>query len=275
MSTYGSFSYLKYGPLRLFSQLAQDSDLRLGRLLYVAGHSGPETAEDSRTHFGIFEPGVMQLFPAGHVIELHPWEHNEVPVMLAAAFRTAAPIVVLHLTRPPIALPDRAAMGMPSHLAAARGAYVMREYRPNQPHGGTVFVRGTLSTQNVVALFPEMDRRGLNVRVVAAQSEGLFRLQDADYRDRWPRMPTGSMPWWSPTARSGSCATGHRVPWWRRTRWARTGTIAGAPAAPWTRSSRRRTWTRGTSWRGSSGSSSDRELRLGAARSALEAAANG
>jgi transketolase len=43
-------------------------------------------------------------------------------------------------------------------------------------------VRGTLSTQNLVALFPELDRLGLNVRVVAAQSEGLFRLQDADYR---------------------------------------------------------------------------------------------
>jgi len=183
MSTYGSFSYLKYGPLRLFSQLAQDSELRLGRLLYVAGHSGPETAEDSRTHFGIFEPGVMQLFPAGHVIELHPWEYNEVPVMLAAAFRTDAPIVVLHLTRPPVALPDRAALGMPSHLEAARGGYVLRPYRQDQPRCGTVFVRGTLSTQNLVALFPELDRRGLNVKVVAAQSEGLYRLQDAAYRE--------------------------------------------------------------------------------------------
>ena len=183
VSTYGSFSYLKYGPLRLFSQLAQDTELRIGRLLYVAGHSGPETAEDSRTHFGIFEPGVMQLFPAGHVIELHPWEYNEVPAMLAAAFRTDAPIVVLHLTRPPITLPDRAALGMPSHLEAARGAYVLREYRAGQPRGGTVFVRGTLSTQNLVSLFPELDQRGLNVRVVAAQSEGLFRLQDAAYRE--------------------------------------------------------------------------------------------
>ena len=71
--------------MRLFSQLAQDADLRVGRLLWVAGHSGPETAEDSRTHFGIFETGVTQLFPSGAVIDLHPWEHNEVPVMLAAA----------------------------------------------------------------------------------------------------------------------------------------------------------------------------------------------
>jgi transketolase len=182
MSTYGSFSYLKYGPLRLFSQVAQDTELKLGRLLYVAGHSGPETAEDSRTHFGIWEPGVMQLFPRGHVVELHPWEYNEVPVLLAAAFRSGVPIVVVHLTRPAIAIPDRAALGMPSHLEAARGAYVLREYRDDAPRAGTVLVRGTMSTQNLVSLFPELDRRGLNVRVVAAQSEELFRRQDPAYR---------------------------------------------------------------------------------------------
>ena len=57
-STYGSFSYLKYGAMRLYSQLAQDCELKLGKVIWVAGHSGPETAEDSRTcHFGIFSPG--------------------------------------------------------------------------------------------------------------------------------------------------------------------------------------------------------------------------
>ena len=182
-STYGSFSYLKYGPLRLFSQLAQDTDLKVGRILYVAGHSGPETAEDSRTHFGIFSPGVMQLFPRGHVIDLHPWEYNEVPALLAAAFSTDVPIVCLHLTRPAITLPDREALGIPSHFEAARGAYVMRPYRADQPKGGTVFVRGTMTTSNLVAIFDELDTRGLNVKVVAAVSEELFRRQDASYRD--------------------------------------------------------------------------------------------
>jgi transketolase len=62
-STYGSFSYLKYGMMRLFSQLAQDCPLKVGKVIWVVGHSGPETAEDSRTHFGIFAPGVTQLFP--------------------------------------------------------------------------------------------------------------------------------------------------------------------------------------------------------------------
>ena len=54
-------------------------------MIWVAGHSGPETAEDSRTHFGVYRPDVTQLFPDGQVIDLHPWEYNEVPVLLAAA----------------------------------------------------------------------------------------------------------------------------------------------------------------------------------------------
>ena len=86
-STYGSFSYLKYGMMRLFSQLAQDCELKVGKVIWVAGHSGPETADDSRTHFGIFEPAVMQLFPRGQIINLHPWEYNEVPVLLGAALK--------------------------------------------------------------------------------------------------------------------------------------------------------------------------------------------
>jgi transketolase len=182
-STYGSFSYLKYGPMRLFSQLAQDCDLKVGKLLWVAGHSGPETAEDSRTHFGIVETGVTQLFPEGHVIDLHPWEHNEVPVVLGAALALDVPIVALHLTRPPIEIPDRAALGMPSHFAAARGAYVLRPFDEDKPKAGTVFVRGTMPTRNLVEVLPELKRSGLNVKVVAAISPQLFRSQGSSYRE--------------------------------------------------------------------------------------------
>jgi transketolase len=181
-STYGSFSYLKYGEMRLFSQLAQDCELKVGKVLWIAGHSGPETAEDSRTHFGIFSIGVTQLFPFGHVIDLHPWEYNEVPVLLGAAFSTDVPIVALHLTRPPVEIPDREALGIPSHFEAARGAYVMRAYRPDQPRGGTVYVRGTMPTRNLVSLLPELDARGINVKIVAAVSPQLFARQPEEYQ---------------------------------------------------------------------------------------------
>ena len=181
-STYGSFVYLHYGLMRLYSQMAQDCQFKLGKLLWVVGHSGPETAEDSRTHFGVFSPGVTQLFPKGMTIDVHPWEHNEVPVVIAAALKTTSPIVALHLTRPNVDIPDRAALGMPSHFAAAKGAYVMRDYKPGQKPAGTVIVQGTVTTANVVKILPELDRAGLNVKIVAAISPELFALQPESYR---------------------------------------------------------------------------------------------
>jgi transketolase len=117
------------------------------------------------------------------VIDVHPWEHNEVPVVLAAALRQKAAIVAIHLTRPAIDIPDRAALGMPSHFFAARGAYVMREYRTRQPRMGTIFVQGTSTTANLVKILPKLDERDLNVKIVAAISPQLFALQEAAYRE--------------------------------------------------------------------------------------------
>jgi len=182
-STYASFSYLKYGAMRLFSQIAQDSDIKVGKVLWVAGHSGPETAEDSRTHFGIFATGVTQLFPEGRTINLIPWEHNEVPVLIAAAMATDAHVVALHLTRPPIQIPDRDALGMGSHFEAAKGAYLLRDYRPSQPKMGTILVQGTMSTYNTVRLLPKLDELGLNVKLVACVSPELFKRQPQSYQE--------------------------------------------------------------------------------------------
>jgi len=181
-STYGSFSYLKYGAMRLYSQLAADCELKVGKVIWVAGHSGPETAEDSRTHFGIFSPGVTQLFPDGHVIDIHPWEYNEVPVLLAAALSTDRPIVALHLTRPGVEIPDREALGLGSHKLAAKGAYVLRDYKDG-PRQGCLFVQGTMSTYNLLRALPEIDAAGVNVKLVAVPSPQLFALQPQAYRD--------------------------------------------------------------------------------------------
>ena len=182
MSTYGSFSYLKYGPLRLFSQIAQDSQLKVGKLIWIAGHSGPETAEDSRTHFGIFAPGVTQLFPEGQIVNLYPWEHNEVAPALTAALATDIPIIALHLTRPPVEIPDREALGMASYLEAAKGAYLIRDFDPERPKDGVIFVRGTSSTNSVVQILPRLKQSGPNVKIVAAVSWELFRRQPETYR---------------------------------------------------------------------------------------------
>jgi transketolase len=180
-STYGSFSYLKYGPIRLFSQVAQDSQIKVGKLLWIAGHSGPETAEDSRTHFGIFAPGVTQLFPEGHVINLHPWEHNDVAPALAAAFATDVPIVALHLTRPPIEVPDRKKLGIASYLDASKGAYLIRDY-DSRPKEGVIIVRGTSSTNTIISILEDLGSKH-NVKIVSAISWELFQRQSQSYKN--------------------------------------------------------------------------------------------
>jgi transketolase len=60
---------------------------------------------------------------------------------------------------------------------------------------GTVYVQGTVTTANVVKALPELDKRGINVRIVACISPQLFRRQDAAYQaairsdtDRWSGM---------------------------------------------------------------------------------------
>ncbi len=182
-STYGAFAYLKYGPFRLFSQMVQDCPLKLGKVLWIAGHSGPETADDSRTHFGIFSPGVTKLFPKGSVVNLHPWEANEVPVVLAEAFRRDFNIVILHLTRPPIEIPDRKKIGMPSHFEASKGAYVLRDYKDGVEKDGTIIVRGTMAVVNLLKVLDEIDQK-YNLKIVIAVSRELFDLQDECYRQK-------------------------------------------------------------------------------------------
>ncbi|MEE9464080.1 MAG: 1-deoxy-D-xylulose-5-phosphate synthase N-terminal domain-containing protein [Candidatus Neomarinimicrobiota bacterium] len=183
-STYGSFSYLKYGAMRLFSQVAQDSELKVGRLLWIAGHSGPETAEDSRTHFGIFAPGVTQLFPEGQILNLHPWEHNEVAPVLGAALATDVPIIALHLTRPPISIPERDDLEMPSHLEAAKGAYIIKDYDKNKEKAGVVIIRGTSPTNSLMKILPRIKDKGPNVKIVAAISYGLLQRQTRHYQEQ-------------------------------------------------------------------------------------------
>ena len=73
------------------------------------------------------------------------------------------------------------ALGMPSHFEAARGAYVIRDHQPG-PRGGTVIVQGASAVANIIAALPELDARGLNVKIVCATSPQLFALQPEEYR---------------------------------------------------------------------------------------------
>jgi len=104
--------------------------------------------------------------------------------VLTAGLATGVPILVLHLTRPPIEIPDRAKWGMDSHMEAARGAYVLRPFDAGRPPEGTVIVRGTSCTANLVKLLPWLADGGPNVKIVAAISHALFRRQAPKWQQR-------------------------------------------------------------------------------------------
>ena len=75
---------------------------------------------------------------------------------------------------------------MASHMEAAKGAYLIRDYDPARPKDGCIFVRGTSSTASVVKLLEQghFDNGGPNVKLVAAISHELFMLQPQAWRDQ-------------------------------------------------------------------------------------------
>jgi transketolase len=71
---------------------------------------------------------------------------------------------------------------MPSHFEASRGAYVVRDYDPGLPKGGTFYVQGTSAMANLVQILPRLATNHLNVKIVYTSSPELFALQSAEYR---------------------------------------------------------------------------------------------
>ena len=185
--TYGAFTPLMYLPLRVWSQQNQDSPFRMGVAHILAGHSGPETAADARTHFGIFSPQVWKLFPKGQVIVLNFWDYNDVAPGYFAAAEIAARdpkvgVIVMEVARPDFAVADRSKFADTDINAAAKGFYVIRDYDESKPKHGVVLSQGSSSTVNLVDSLDKLEKAGANVKVVAAISEELFDRQSEEYK---------------------------------------------------------------------------------------------
>jgi len=185
--TYGAFTPLMYTPARVWSQQNQDSPFRTGVLHILVAHSGPETAADARTHFGIFAPQVWRLFPRGQTIHLNFWDYNDVaPGYFAAAGIAARDpkvgIITIEVARPDFPVADRSRFADTDLRAAAKGLYVIRDFAPGKPRHGYVLAQGSSSTFNLVGCLPRLEQAGINVKVVAAVSEELFDRQPESYR---------------------------------------------------------------------------------------------
>lgn len=184
--TYGAFTPLMYLPARVWSQQNQDSRFRVGVLHILSAHSGPETAADARTHFGIFSPQVWKLFPRGQAINLNFWDYNDVAPGYFAAAEIAARdpkvgLITIEVARPDSPVADRSGFADSSVDAAAKGLYVIRDFAPGPRHGYVV-VQGSSSTLNLIAALPRLEQAGVNVKVIAAISEELFDRQPEAYR---------------------------------------------------------------------------------------------
>jgi transketolase len=185
--TYGAFTPLMYLPARVWSQQNQDSKFRNGVLHILAGHSGPETAADARTHFGIFAPQVWKLFPRGQAIHLSFWDYNDVAPGYFAAAEIAARekkvgVIIIEVARPDFKVADRSKFADTDLRAAAKGLYVIRDFAPGQPRHGYVVAQGSSATFNLVSVLPRLEQAGVNVKVIAAISEDLFDHQPTAYQ---------------------------------------------------------------------------------------------
>ena len=185
--TYGAFTPLMYTPARVWSQQNQDSKFRMGVLHILVGHSGPETAADGRSHFGIFETQTWRLFPRGQVICLNLWDYNDVAPAYFAAAEIAARdpkvgIIVIEVARPDYAVADRSKFADTDLTAARKGLYVIRDFTPGKPRHGIVISQGSSCTVNLVKALPRLEEAGINVKIISAVSEDLFDRQPEAYR---------------------------------------------------------------------------------------------
>ena len=186
--TYGAFTPLMYLPARVWSQQNQDSKFRTGVLHILAGHSGPETAADARTHFGIFAPQVWKLFPRGQAIHLSFWDYNDVAPGYFAAAEIAARekkvgVIVIEVARPDFKVADRTQVrGHRTSAPPRRASTSFATSRRAGPRHGYVVAQGSSATFNLVSVLPKLEQAGINVKVIAAISEELFDRQPAAYR---------------------------------------------------------------------------------------------
>ena len=85
---------------------------------------------------------------------------------------------------PPVAVPDRGALGVPSHMEAAKGAYVIRDYDP-RARSRDAHRRGDLDDRvDLRAARASTAVRRPTARSSPRSATKLFMLQPKEYRDR-------------------------------------------------------------------------------------------
>ena len=92
------------------------------------------------------------------------------------------PIIAIHLTRPPIVIPDRVKLDIDHYKNSAKGAYIIKNYDNKKPKEGVVIIRGTSPINSLIQILPKLKESGPNIKIVAAISMDLFKMQTREYQ---------------------------------------------------------------------------------------------
>ena len=146
-------------------------------VIFVFTHDSIGVGEDGPTHQPVEQLASLRAIPGLTVIR--PADANEAAEAWRVAVTHQHGPVMLSLCRQKLPTLDRTVMGSAAGLA--RGAYVLTETAGKSPE--IILIATGSEVQLAVAAKPELEKKGLAVRVVSMPSFELFEKQEQAYRD--------------------------------------------------------------------------------------------
>jgi len=173
-SSYGVFTSMMSNSVRMTLINNHANPKGKGFFIMLAGHDGPETGEDGPTHHGLYWMSLFNAYPGIKVYK--PMDANETIEMLFYALEKGEPIA-LSIARPDTIVFERK-NGIPPAREAINGAYVFYESKKskveNKKTDIVLVVCGGQTMHNTLEIVPELEGRGLNIKIVAVTSPELF-----------------------------------------------------------------------------------------------------
>jgi len=142
-----------------------------GFFIMLAAHDGPETGEDGPTHHGLFWMSLFNAYPGIKVSK--PMDANETIEMLFYALEKGEPIA-LSVSRPDVPVLDRENHGAPPASEAVNGAYVYKKFKNTGGKKIVLAICGGQVLANTMETMPELEAKGLDVKIIAVTSPELF-----------------------------------------------------------------------------------------------------
>jgi len=169
-ASYGVFTSIMSNSIRMALINNAFDPVAKGFFIVLAAHDGPETGEDGPTHHGLFWMSLFDAYPGIKVYK--PMDANETIEMLFSALEKGEPIA-LSVMRPATPVLKRGD-GVPPAREAINGAYIFKSFSNNNRKKIVLAICGGQVLANVLEILPELEKKELDVKIVAVTSPELF-----------------------------------------------------------------------------------------------------